>query len=449
MKISWFSPVAPDKTDIANYTSRILPVLTDKHEIALWTGTRDPDLKSAIRFEIVPFSKESIDWKRLNLGGLPVYHIGNNIHFHGDIIQVARKCPGIVVLHDLAVHETVMNHCLYKGHGRPEYFDILYRYGGNEAIELGKDFLDKGLIDTNELAKKYPLFEYVISNCRGVITHNPVNVDLIKAATPAPVMYTPLPYGKSTSFREPAHRQAKKRNPYQIIIFGYLGSSNRRLRPFLEAFSKCGSRERYKVVIAGKYPEKQLKDWIRQLNLGNRVKALGFLSEQELARTLEGSDLCVNLRWPTRGESSGSLLRIWNHSLPAMVTKTDYYATVPQDAVAFVDPANEAEDIINHLDAFARDPGKYYRLGLTGRELLSRYHSSEDFVDNLTAFLEVAETARGLPYPQAMGKSLAQRFLSAYPDAEARLSLTKTCAAEVSLWAGNEFSSEAYRNVGN
>ena len=37
MKINWFSPLLPARTDIAHYTARILPALKSSAQITLWT----------------------------------------------------------------------------------------------------------------------------------------------------------------------------------------------------------------------------------------------------------------------------------------------------------------------------------------------------------------------------------------------------------------------------
>ena len=434
MKISWFSPLPQDHTEIANYTARLLPALNRHFETEIWTSTEDYDEELGGLSGIQAFDYSSMDWKRLNLGGIPVYHIGNNIHFHGEIIRVAQACPGIVVLHDLAMHETAMNLCLYRGHGRPEYFDILYRHGGKEAVELGRRFLDKREIDTNELSTRYPLFEYVISNARGIITHNPLSIGALRACSPAPVMYAPLPYVRRSELREPVKRRARADEPYRIIMFGFLGSSNRRLKPFLEAFSSCKCKDRYHVSIAGKYPEKDVRQWIRKLSLENHVTTHGFVTEEFLETLLTESDLCINLRWPSRGESSATLLRIWNHSLPAIVTDTDYYSTLPKDAVVTVDPANELDDIRTCLDDFANDPAPYFEKGLAARQRLEREHSTDAFAQFLMDFLPMVEASKGIAHAQAAGKAIANRFLSGYPDPVERQRLTAVCAGEISRW---------------
>ncbi len=434
MRLEWFSPLPPDHTEIGNVTARILPALAAAFEITVHTETRrwDPALEGVC--PVRGFTAGSLDWKALNTGGLPVYHAGNNVHFHGETIRVARRCPGVVVLHDLALHETVANLCLLKGGGRAEYLDVLRRHGGAEAVALGRAYLEGGKVDADRAATAYPLHEYVLENAAGVIVHNPLNAEAARRCTPAPLLYAPLPFLGRAAMAPPRPPPESRGGPLRIVLFGFLGAANRRVRPFLEALAGTPARGRFTVEIAGTYPQDEVKRWIRELGLSARVRLHGYLPDAGLDRLLAACDLAVNLRWPSRGESSGTLLRAWNHSLPALVTDTAYYSTLPRDCAAFVRPDHEQADIRAHLEAFAAEPERYRALGRAGRAHLERQHAAEAFVAHLRAFLPEVMAWRGRVWPQLFGRALARDFLADYPAAADRPALLRRCAAEVAQW---------------
>lgn len=444
MKLSWFTPLPPAHTEIGNVSARMLPALASAFDLEVYSENHDWDRALGSVCPVLDLDAASLDWRRLNLHGWPVYHIGNNIHFHGEIIQAARRCPGIVVLHDLALHETLLNLCLRKGGGRAAYFEILLRHGGEEAVEVGKAFLDERKIDTNELSVRFPLFEHVVENAAGVITHNPLNAAHIRGCTGAPVLYAPLPFLEGDQMAAPILREPRPPDdPYRILIFGFLGGSNRRLRPFLEALAKCSRRDRFTVTLAGKYPEKEVRQWVRELGLEPRTRLRGFIDDEELDRLLTEADLVPNLRWPSRGESSGTLLRIWNFSLPALVTDTAFYSTLPRDCVAFVDAHREEADLIRHLEAFASDPRPYFAQGQAGRRFLAERHSASAFVASLRDFLPAVRDWQGALYPQLMGRRLVRRYLADYPVPAARPALATRCATELAAWAQPSGAAEA------
>jgi glycosyltransferase involved in cell wall biosynthesis len=434
VKILWFSPLPPDHTEIGNVSARILPTLASRFDIKAYTQTRQPVKTLGSCLPVEEFEASLIDWKKLNQEGVPIYHIGNHIDYHGEIILAARKCPGIVVLHDLAIHETVLNLCVQKGGGLAEYFDILCRYGGHEAVEHARDFLEKRVANNDKLVVEYPLFQYILENSLGIITHNPLNVETLKTFSTVPVMYAPLPYLPKEELQPEITRTGDGKDVYQIIIFGFLENPNRRLGQILEAFSKSGTMEKFRIVIAGKYDERKLKKIIKDLHLSKSVSLKGYISDSNLDELLGDSDLCINLRWPSRGEASATQLRLWNMSLPSLLTNTAYYSTLPEKTVAMVDPENEEAEIIHHLKSFSADPAPYYALGLAGRKYLEETHSAEGFADHLEAFLPVVESAKATTYLQSFGKRLAGQFLADYPEADVRPALMKRCAEELAEW---------------
>ncbi|MEY3001400.1 MAG: hypothetical protein RL648_1614 [Verrucomicrobiota bacterium] len=433
MKLAWFTPLPPAQTEIGNVSARLLPQLSEAFDLTVFTETTDYDRTLRRYAPIIPFSCDHLDWKQVHRAGHPVYHIGNNYHFHCEIIRTALLNPGIVVLHDLSINETLLNIALHRGGGQTEYFSILQRYGGEEAVTLAKDVIDKDPSHKHTLVTRFPLFEHVARHATGIISHNPANIETIRAGSVAPIQYAPLPLLPKCELAPPIDRSSRQ-PPYSILLFGFLGSDNRRLIPFLEALSESGVKESFRVIVAGKYDKELIKNAAKSLGLKDRLVLRGFVSDDELDKLLEAADLVPNLRWPSRGESSATQLRIWNFSLPSLVTQTAYYATLPENAVAFVRPENEKADIIAHLRAFAADPLPWFRKGLAGRCLLAQSHSSEGFIQNLKTFLPVAEAFAGKVFPLLWSRNIAQRHLASYPAPLARSALLKRCASEVSSW---------------
>jgi hypothetical protein len=88
------------------------------------------------------------------------------------------------------------------------------------------------------------------------------------------------------------------------------------------------------------------------------------------------------------GESSLSQLRAWEHRLPSLVTRTGWYATLPEDVVAFVGVETEISDIQNHLRVFANDPGRLAEMGERGHRFLREHHSPRRYIEALFKLIE-------------------------------------------------------------
>ena len=111
MRINWFSPLPPARTGIAQYTAGILPALCAQAEVVLWTNQSEwqPGLNN--QAEIRRFDPGSLPWSLLDRADATFFHIGNSATFHRAIWQVGREYPGIAVLHDVLLHDSVVNHC--------------------------------------------------------------------------------------------------------------------------------------------------------------------------------------------------------------------------------------------------------------------------------------------------------------------------------------------------
>ena len=57
MLINWFSPLPPSSTDISQYTRRILPDLSKKADIRLWTENKEYDPYLADWAEVIVYDK--------------------------------------------------------------------------------------------------------------------------------------------------------------------------------------------------------------------------------------------------------------------------------------------------------------------------------------------------------------------------------------------------------
>ena len=175
------------------------------------------------------------------------------------------------------------------------------------------------------------------------------------------------------------------------MIFGYIGA-NRRIGKVLQAIAEFPAKERFTIDIFGKlFVEAEIRSEIIRLGLTDRVRLHGFVEDEILDRALDSAHLTINLRYPSMGEASGSVLRSWNHALPSLVSRTRWYASLPPEAVKFVTIGNEAWDIRVYLEDFLSNPMHYANMGTVARAILERDHTPSKYIDALRVlYIEVA-----------------------------------------------------------
>ncbi len=434
MKINWFSPLPPARTDIAHYTARIIPVLSRICDLTLWTYQQEWD-KSLERYApVYSFKEGNLSWATLNRADATLYNIGNDGIYHKDIFFFSQQHSGIILLHDLNLHE------LFEGIFRPQsdykYLEKLRSYYGSKGLEGGIKYIN-GETSKDDMITLFPFYELALNNSLGVVIHNPDNLDYISERNPAPVLYTPLPYANENNLR-PLNFKIKstdKKSKLSLICFGYFGGKNRRLIPLLKSLAVFPRKDKLHLHIYGEIQFlDEVNSLIESLNLKKGVTFHGFVSDKELNAALDAADLAINLRYPTRGEASGSLLRTWNHALPCLVTKAGWFKQLPESCVAFVRPDMEKKDIHDHLDNCINNPERYRTMGIAGRKYLEENHSAEKFVHNLMDFLPHVFSYKGKAFAMELGKRTAGRIASDFSDAESQRYLLNRAAKEIHSW---------------
>jgi glycosyltransferase involved in cell wall biosynthesis len=401
MRLNWFSPLPPAQTDIAHYTGRVLPALGRRAEVVLWTDQQEWDRSLETFAQVRSYRLPDLPWGELNRAEANVYHLGNNWLFHRSIWEMSRRQPGLVVPHDLCMQDFFQG--VYHRSNDPQgYRTLMERHYGAVGARWAEAILAQQ-VQGECLVNYFPLTPAGVENALGVLVHTRQAFEVFRRADRWPVAWLPLPYPATP--RAAPRPPFPERPPYRLVVFGYLGC-NRRLEPLLRALASFPRRQHFRLDILGALDNRAgYESLIRELGLGDQATLHGFVPEEQLDAALESAHLAFNLRFPTMGEASGSQLRIWDHALPALVTRIGWYATLPQDTVAFVEQEREQADIHGHLHAFLARPADYHRLGANGRCFLQERHAPDDYAQDLLDFLAEVASQRS----RRMAYCLAER----------------------------------------
>lgn len=407
LKINWFSPLLPARSGVAHYAMQVLPVLAGSHDVVLWTDQDQvsPEVHEIAR--VARYDPAAPPWREINNGSISLYHLGNQRDYHAGIWQVAMQQPGIVVLHDLCLHDFFFTLSVRHGKDRAAYCSALERWYGQEGRQSAEAFCAGG-VSAESMARKFPLTREAAHNALGVVTHSSRALEELNETPACPIAALDLPYAAAAEARYRAWlaaRDSVPHPPYRLIVFGYL-NRNRRPGPLLEALAGMPEREQFRLEMCGQlWDESHIRDQIERLGLSSIVSLHGFLSGDQVEQKLSTAHLAINLRYPSMGEASLSQLQFWDYGLPTLVTYTGWYISLPEDATAFVRPEREIEDIQAHLRAFLANPGAFRAMGERGRRSLQN-HDPAGYVDSLARF--AAETLRLAPRVSAL--NLARRI---------------------------------------
>jgi glycosyltransferase involved in cell wall biosynthesis len=128
-----------------------------------------------------------------------------------------------------------------------------------------------------------------------------------------------------------------------------------------------------------------------KLEPGRDVVQLDYVEETRMWSLMAGSDVCVNLRWPTMGETSGAAIRALALGRPLIVSDVGWFAELPDGVVAKV-PVDEWEvDVLAALlERLGGDEQLRTSLGTAARDYVEREHDPGHVADLYVAALEEA-----------------------------------------------------------
>lgn len=417
MRLNWFSPLPPARTDIANYTVRVLPALLERGvEVKVWSSHPDYDpaaLPGGVQH--APAVDPRLPWPEVNFREHTIFQVGNDYRFHGTLLRHLEQHGGIVILHDTNLHEAQRMRFLEEENGTAAYLARLGRAGGDAGMRDGRNHL-RGAFSIEKMIERYPLTESVLVGAHGVIVHHPAAVEFVRPLTSAPIACLPLPFSPMEEWPLPRARTIDPERPLRLVMFGFLHGSNRRLGSVLKALACCHQRQRFVLDLFGELPADDLSRRLEELGLQKQVRFHGFVGDERMRTLLADADLAVNLRNPTRGEASGSLLRIWSHGLPCVVSDNGIFSTLPADTVVRI-PTDEGEilALADVFDRFAEDPAAFSAIGANGRAHLERTHTPRAYVDGLLEFLPLVEAYRGRAYLEHYLPKLAHEVIAELP----------------------------------
>jgi glycosyltransferase involved in cell wall biosynthesis len=170
-----------------------------------------------------------------------------------------------------------------------------------------------------------------------------------------------------------------------------------------------------------------------ELDLPDDAVHLDYVPEDRLWSLLAATDICVSLRYPTMGETSGVAIRALAAGRPQVISNVGWFSELPDDVALKVPVGeDEVEVLAGHLTRLACDAELRARMGAAARALAEQEHDVGRVADAYAATLE--EAAGG----EAVSGAVASAVASA--------------AAEVGLEPGGEAVgeiAERLREVGH
>lgn len=416
-RLAFVSPLPPERTGIADYSAELLTSLADYYDIeVIVTQEMVEDVSRGSEFSV-----RDINWLRANINKIDrvCYHIGNS-HFHHHMLSMLRDIPGIVVLHDFYLCHLMAYIDQYVA---PHFLaNMLYESHGYSAVR--KRFLN--LADT---LLEYPANFEVLKHACGVIVHSKYSRTLAQQwyGNNLANDWAEIPLLRSPAFLSDKAEARKNigltKDDFVVCSFGHLGLTklNHRL---LEAWlkSNLATNKQCKLIFVGEMSHDEYgKNLLREIQTSgfkDRILITGFVPSEKYNDYLVATDIAVQLRTHSRGETSAAVLDCMNYALPLIVNANGALSELDHEAILMLPDIFSEAALVDALELLWREPDTRYVLGKKAHEYIKNHHTPNKCAEQYSVAIEKI---------YAKPQSQYHALISAIANVEGYLPTTQEC----------------------
>lgn len=273
----------------------------------------------------------------------------------------ARPTAEQVQLGDTRVLGTFFTHLSYTNDGGRQVLDLdspAPAHGADHPLTADRFSL--------------PLNRSIVRHADSFIVHSEHVARLVREERNAMTAVRRVPHGaQGVAVPEGGQSRAELRRELGLdddwlsvslfVSFGAL-QRHKRIDKLLAALGQA--RERgvdLRLVLAGalRVEEMDVESAVAQAGLTDAVIVTGYLAEEEIDPWIDAADVCVNLRGPSTGGTSGGLHRCLGRGRMVLASDLDEQGELPDSCVLKVAPGpGEVRALARVMEELALDPGR-------------------------------------------------------------------------------------------
>ena len=392
-RLAYVSPLPPEKSGIATYSTELLPELARHYEVDLVVNQDTVDHP----WLAANFPARDVSWFKQNAHRFDriLYHFGNSV-FHQHMFELLEQYPGVVVLHDFFL-SGIMHWSGVSGAAPGSFRQALYRAHGYTALLT----CEAGGLEA--AIQAYPVSKAVVDAAVGVIVHSRFSLEAAQR------WYSPQ---LTKNWRVIAHlralpTEATRRHrqelgfsdqEFLICSFG-IGAPVKLNHRLLDAFlaSRLAEDPRCRLVFVGECIDadygKRLRERLATSPARERIRMTGFVSADTYQAYLASADAAVQLRSYSRGETSGSALDALAHGVPLIVNACGPMAEFPDECVIKLREDFTDAELVQALEQVFADRALRERMASAGRRHIREHHHPAQIAEQYREAIEALSSA--------------------------------------------------------
>ncbi|HZY85267.1 MAG TPA: glycosyltransferase [Gemmataceae bacterium] len=415
-RLAWVSPLPPAPSGIADYCGDLLGHLAPHYDVELVVDGRQPQVAPELtRRHLIVTGDEAPSRHEARPYDLFVYHLGNS-DFHVYQVPLLHQYPGLVVLHDFHLGGLVHS-AINAGRWAATAADELEHEGEGQFAT----WVRMGAVAPWAGRFLAPHNRRLLELAEAVVVHSAWAYQRVRRATDAPAVMVPMavPLPELEGPAELRRRLGLPADAFVVCTLGVVGPPKRVASLFRAvAALPPAIRDRTLVAVVGPCPpeaRRPLADLAERLGLDESVRWTDHVPLEDFSAYARAADVCVQLRYPSNGETSAALLRAMAAGAACVASDQGPMLELPSQAVWKVrSPHHEVEDLTAALTRLHDHPRQ--RAGLAAA---ARRYAAEHLNPGRAAALYVAvidqllqrRRGRDHHWEEAACNAMAQSFL--------------------------------------
>jgi 2-polyprenyl-3-methyl-5-hydroxy-6-metoxy-1,4-benzoquinol methylase/glycosyltransferase involved in cell wall biosynthesis len=393
MKLAYFSPLGPQRSGISDYSEELLPHLAGGAEVTLFVDGFHPlNRELTSRFQVRDYRRQRSSLRDLENFDAVVYHMGNDHRYHAGILEAMQRRSGIVVFHDFALQEFFLGLARERDDFRL-YLDEVEFCHGKTAREEAAESLARGA-QPSIVARPldFPLNGRIANLAEGIIVHSEWGRARLAAIAPnVPVARISMPVKFSAD--STTNSSLSNGTEVKIASFGLI-TPGKGIEQSIRALASLKPKHRFRYSLVGETNAYfDVQEMVRRYGMEDRVEITGHVTLAEFKRRIDETDIALNIRERTVGETSASLCRLMAAGVCSVVADAGWYAELPGDSVVKVPLDSQADDLLlAYLERLIDDEPLRTAIGANARRYaLAEYNIESRAADYLNFIREVID----------------------------------------------------------
>lgn len=350
-RLAMFTPLPPLYSGIADYSKDIIDEISKSVDVDVFIDD-GYDADVSFRDNVRIFNHSKFEELRDSYDEV-VYQLGNS-EFHTYMWGYLQKYRGSIVLHDFNMHG-ILNKLVIDTGDYTQYGQYLMQDFDVSSVQ---SYIAK--LKSHEIS--IPVFDthvngFLANYADKIIVHSMHNKRRLLERESGRNVACIKHYAKIRKEYDKDELRKKYGFSKEDIIVASFGivASTKRNKETIEALAPLVKKDkniRY-LIVGGDVTKNneytsQCKEIIKKNGMKDVVQFTGYVSEEALIEYMELSDICLNLRYPYNGESSGSFARLLGMGKAIVVNRIGDFDEVPDNAcvkIPNVEELSEKEEI--------------------------------------------------------------------------------------------------------